>query len=59
MNESPEDILERADHAMYEDKRARKMTRDAAEANVVALTVPRILPELRRQAARFEQQLGH
>ncbi len=44
---------------MYEDKRARKMTRDAAEANVVALTVPRILPELRRQAARFEQQLGH
>ena len=59
MNESPEDILERADHAMYEDKRARKMTRDAAETNVVALTVPRILPELRRQAARFEQQLGH
>jgi len=59
MNESPEDILERADHAMYEDKRARKMNRDAAETNVVALTVPRILPELRRQAARFEQQLGH
>ena len=59
MNESAEDILERADHAMYEDKRARKMTRDAAETNVVALTVPRILPELRRQAARFEQQLGH
>ena len=59
MNESPEDILERADHAMYEDKRSRKMTRDAEESNVVALSVPRILPELRRHAARFEQQLSH
>ena len=59
MNESPEDILERADHAMYEDKRSRKMTREAEESNVVALSVPRILPELRRHAARFEQQLSH
>ena len=59
MNESPEDILERADHAMYEDKRSRKMTRDAEESNVVALSVPRILPELRRHAARFDQQLSN
>ena len=59
MNESPEDILERADHAMYEDKRSRKMTRDVEESNVVALSVPRILPELRRHAARFDQQLSH
>ena len=59
MNESPADILERADHAMYEDKRARKMTRETPDTNVVALSVPRILPELRRHAARYEQQLSH
>lgn len=57
LGEEPDDILERADHAMYEDKRRRKQERDTVATKVVNLTVPQLLPNLRRQAARLEERL--
>ena len=57
LGEEPDDILERADHAMYEDKRRRKQERDTVATKVVNLTVPQLLPNLRRQAARLEERM--